>query len=244
MTAHLKTPGGQHVVQYGTTPITFDLLYSGRKTIALRVYPDQSITVDAPTDTPLSAVLEFVHKHGAWVKAKLPAAPPPVVLPRRYVTSESYRYLGRQYMLKVEIGSVERITLTRGRLTVQVHDRNDYHRIAALISGWYRRHADRVFRALLTECYQRSQLLGIPSPNLHIRLMKSRWGSCTRKGRITLNLKLIQAPPSLIRYVIYHELCHLKEFNHSTCFWALLTRLLPEWRSFRTDLNQYEFNLM
>jgi predicted metal-dependent hydrolase len=76
------------------------------------------------------------------------------------------------------------------------------------------------------------------TPNLRIRTMQKRWGSCTEAGVITLNLKLIQAPKLLIDYVIIHELCHLKEHNHSAAYYRLLDRTLPQWRERREALNQ------
>ena len=70
--------------------------------------------------------------------------------------------------------------------------------------------------------------------------MKSRWGSCTALGMVILNLMLIQAPKDLIDYVIIHELCHLKEHNHSLAFYALLEHVLPDWQVRRKQLNQLE----
>ena len=67
--------------------------------------------------------------------------------------------------------------------------------------------------------------------------MKSRWGSCSAAGRITLNLRLIQIPKHLIDYVILHEFCHLQVNNHSPAFFALLDRVLPDWRERRQALN-------
>jgi predicted metal-dependent hydrolase len=84
------------------------------------------------------------------------------------------------------------------------------------------------------------EVLNIPYPPLSIRQMKSRWGSCTASGPIILNLTLIQVPKDLIDYVVIHELCHLKEHNHSAAFYALLERVLPDWEDRRTRLNQIE----
>jgi predicted metal-dependent hydrolase len=67
--------------------------------------------------------------------------------------------------------------------------------------------------------------------------MKSRWGSCTAKGVITLNLRLIQVERSLIQYVVVHELCHLREHNHSRAYYRLLDQALPGWRERKQRLN-------
>lgn len=241
----IKTAGGSHTVQFGTTSIHFELLYSARKTLSVRVYPDRTLEVDAPQGTGLNTVEDFVRRRGAWILRHLRELEeyvhPSPSLPRRHVSGESYRYLGRQYRLKVMPEMVERVVLSRGWLTVSLPDPDHTERVGALLSGWYHTRAERIFRECLEFCYLKVEPLGIPKPRLTIRALKTRWGSCSRKGTITLNLKLIQAPRSLIEYVLIHELCHLKEFNHSPRYWALLDRVLPGWERLRDELNHYEF---
>jgi predicted metal-dependent hydrolase len=79
---------------------------------------------------------------------------------------------------------------------------------------------------------------GVPFPEIKVRKMKRRWGSCQTNGCITLNLRLIQASIPYIDYVMIHELCHLVEPNHSRRFYALLDALLPDWRGRRERLNR------
>lgn len=245
MTA-VKTPGGTHTVQFGTTPIFYDVLFSDRKTLSVHIDPDSSIVVDVPHGTAYHAIEDFVLRQGAWILRHLRELQqyphPSAVLPRRYVSGESYRYLGRQYRLKVVQDSVERVVLSRGWITVGLADTHDPSRVRALLSAWYRRHAERVFAERLDACYLKVTPLGIARPRLSIRAMKRRWGSCSPAGTLTLNLKLIQAPRNLIDYVIIHELCHLKELNHSRRFWRLLRQVLPDWERLREALNQYQFS--
>ena len=83
--------------------------------------------------------------------------------------------------------------------------------------------------------------VGAPYPEIAIRAMRSRWGSCSPRGRITLNVKRIKVPKAYIDYVIFHELCHLVEPNHNSRYYDLLDRVLPDWRERREKLNTFEF---
>lgn len=243
MAARKKTSGGVHVIQHGAVSIQFEILYSQRKTLTLRIRPDQSITVDAPRAMPLDQVVDFVRRHGAWVIKKqktVGAHPPP--LTRSYQNGEVFRYLGREYPLQIEADTIERVRLTDDQFCVGVHDVRDLVRVRALIGRWYQRRAALVYAELLTACFPLMAPLGVTTlPPLTVRLMKSRWGSCTKAGKVTLNLSLIQAPEPLIRYVLLHELCHLKEFNHSPRFWALMDRVMPDWKAQRKALHTYPF---
>lgn len=78
----------------------------------------------------------------------------------------------------------------------------------------------------------------IPEARFRVRYMKTRWGSCSRAGKITLNAALLDVPVQCLDYVIMHELCHLVHHNHSRAFYALLTRCMPDWKERRALLNK------
>ena len=101
-----------------------------------------------------------------------------------------------------------------------------------MLDAWYRAHAKALFPVRLAECLK---ICGrrdtAAEPLLTIRRMTHRWGSCTPKGRLLLNLDLILAPVTCIDYVIMHELCHLKIRDHNRAFYRLLSRIMPDWES-------------
>jgi len=72
--------------------------------------------------------------------------------------------------------------------------------------------------------------------NVKIRNQKSRWGSCSRKGNLNFNYKIMYLPPEVRDYVIVHELCHLKQFNHSKDFWNLVSIAIPDHKLVRKSL--------
>lgn len=101
-----------------------------------------------------------------------------------------------------------------------------------------RLHEPAVFQEILDELYPRLRPLGVPYPQLRLRTMKSRWGSClVYKNTITLNTKLLEQPRRCVEYVVLHELCHFLHPNHSPAFYACLESFMPDWRERREALN-------
>ncbi|MDR3558694.1 MAG: M48 family metallopeptidase [Candidatus Pacebacteria bacterium] len=83
-------------------------------------------------------------------------------------------------------------------------------------------------------------LHGIAIGKVAIRNQKSRWGSCSKKGNLNFNYKLAFMPPSVRDYVIVHEICHIKEFNHGRGFWDLVAETVPDWKEQRKELRRLE----
>ena len=81
---------------------------------------------------------------------------------------------------------------------------------------------------------------GISVGRIAIRNQKSRWGSCSKKGNLNFNYKLAFMPPAVRDYVVVHEICHIKEFNHGRGFWSLVAETVPDWKERRRQLRLME----
>ncbi len=235
----LKKPPLPQSVVYGSTHLTYDIIHSRRKTYGIRVYPDGRVQISAPLRASQADIAEVVLKRAAWIvkhQQKFQTNPRPTVQSRQYVNGEMYRYLGESYTLEVVQGRPENVTLSDKHLIVTVTQADDMRRTAALIDRWYRQQAAHLFAERMAVCFPQVAFMGVAMPPISLRMMKSRWGSCSSNGKVTLNIKLLSAPLDLIDYVILHELCHLKELNHSMRFYALMDRVLPNWRECRKRL--------
>ena len=123
--------------------------------------------------------------------------------------------------------------LRAGRLVVgdapgpEVHD---------AIERWYRREA----RRLITESAEREAArLGLAFQTIAIRDQQTRWGSCSRRGTLSFNWRLAIAPRDVREYVVIHELCHLRELNHSKAFWQLVAIAMPSWKKHKRWLSEH-----
>ena len=110
-------------------------------------------------------------------------------------------------------------------------DRSDETRTKNLLLSWYKDRAHEKFDESFERCWPKFKGRGFLRPGLKIRHMKTRWGSLSKSGTLTLNVNLIQAPRDCIDYVITHELCHLEHHNHSAEFYRLLEKMMPDWEA-------------
>lgn len=238
--------GNTDHVQYGDTTIEYTTRRSDRKTLAVRVEPDQTVEVRAPKDTSDDAVREKVRKRAQWILEQRSYFDSFVreLAPREYVSGETHRYMGRQYRLKViqiDEDESERVKLKGPYFRIYSRQKGNREHVKAQLDEWYRAHAKDKFAERLKEASKVMRKYGVEKPPMRVRRMKKRWGSCTSSGHILLNLDLIRAPRLCIDYVIAHELCHLKYPNHGTEFYNLLSRVMPDWKKIKTRLREVQF---
>ena len=212
-------------------PFAYEVRYSRRRTLALYVYPDQRVELRAPRGCPEHVLQAFLVERRDWVERQLQECDRRP--PRRFSLAEPQPYLGHFYPLSLHQEPPYGVWLAAGRLQLRCRSPEEAPR---LLAGWYRRQAETVFAARLAACHQAMAWLQLAVPRLRLRRMRSRWGSCSSHGSITLNLELIRYPLRLIDYVLVHELCHLREFHHGPAFYRLMDAVLPDWPQRRQEL--------
>lgn len=234
----------QQQLQVGDQTILYTLTLTDRKSVGITIRRDLSVDVRAPKGISQEAVSDIIRQRAPWILRTLAkfAKSPAQQLAPNLPKGTTYPLLGRHLTLKVKpltesTGKAERVELAKDGVYVWIKDSKDQKRVDMLLEKWSREQAETLFFRRMVNLFARFKGYPLQIPNLELRRMKARWGSCSANGTITLNVKLIHFDEALIDYVIMHELCHLIEHNHSKNYYALLARMMPDWAARRQQLN-------
>ena len=232
----------KHTVNYGEKEINFELKRKNVKNINLNIRPDMTISVSANEDVPLAIIKDFVKEKGPWICKNInyfKEFQPDEKSEKEYVSGESFKYIGRQYRLRVRKSEIETVKYFRGFIYLYVKDIEDFRKKEKLFNDWMHEKANIHFNESLDKMYELVKNYDIPKPSIKIREMKARWGSCHREDKIIiLNSELIKAPKHCIDYVVLHELIHFKYKNHNDKFYTFLTSLMPDWEKRKKILDE------
>lgn len=233
----------QRVAHCEDGDIPYLLTRKSVKNVNLRIKPEGEVLVSANNSVPTDFIDAFIEKKQRYIfsalskyeeKKKLFQA-----VPKRYVSGESYDLLGKSLRLKVEANKEENVYTDGVYIFLKVKDKDDFRHKEIMMSKWLKQYQTTVFEELLQEKYLLFEKYGVTYPTLKIRNMTSRWGSCQpKKGIITLNSKLIEAPRNCIEYVILHELVHFIHPNHSRQFWDFVAMMMPDWKERKEELEK------
>lgn len=230
-------------VPFGRSIIDYRIERSHRrKTVTIAVEPSAGVVLKAPVDATIRRLDDVVRTKAAWILQRLlefrELGPAPT--PKEFVAGESYSYLGRSYRLKIDPlseGSKPAASLRGAFLTISVPRASvaEAHDLLVkrTVVAWYRKQAARRLPERVEVYTSRA---GLRIPPVLVREQEKRWGSCSSKGELRFNWRVMMAPMSLVDYVVAHEVCHLVVRDHSTRFWKLLATILPDYEERRTRL--------
>ena len=232
----------KHQIEYANKIINFVVKRKKVKNVNLNIKPDMTIEVTANDRVPLDFICDFVKTKGAWILKNVKTfkdVQPYRQSEREYVSGETFKYLGKQYRLRVMQEEEEKVKYFRGFIYLYVKDTENVNRKAKLVNEWYREKAQKTFHESLDKMFPLVQKYGVEKPNIDLRSMKARWGSAlTEKNTILLNIELIKAPKYCIDYVVLHELIHFKYNDHSDNFYKMLYSLMPDWEKRKAILDE------
>jgi len=220
--------------------IEFTLVRSRRKTAAIVVERSGKVTVRAPHDLSRERVRDVVASRALWVHRALAewedfnGRRPK----RAFAEGEGFSYLGRTYQLKLARKSDQPLMLRNGRwlLSPVVLDLGGVKAAQKAFRDFYIRKGAEHIGERVT---QLAPKVGVRAGTVTVRELGYHWASCGQTGRLNFHWKLMQAPRSVIDYVVVHELCHLRFRDHSDAFWNEVDKVLPNYRDRRDWLRRY-----
>lgn len=188
------------------------------------------VIVVIPEGTPRDVVRRFVIEKREWIRrarTRVEAEADALLQPLGPPVPESLqlRALGREYAVEIRAAKRGRVDVDGERL--HVHGPREPARIRATLARWLKGTARDHFVPRLDAL---AETHGLGYERVAVRGQRTRWASCSGRGTISLNYKLLFLPPALVDHVLLHELAHTRHLNHSRQFWELLARLDPHWR--------------
>lgn len=228
--------------------ILYELERKNVKNLNLHVRRDGTVYVSANRLVPVEQVDTFLEsKIGFILNARKRFAEQAQYRPqpKQYVSGETFYIQGRGLRLQVVQAAKDQISSDGVHLYLQVRDPMDFEKKKRMVSRFIDQQCRQVFGEIVAEVYPIFRKYGVAMPTLRIRDMETRWGSClAKKGIITLNKRLLEAPRYCIEYVVTHEFCHFIHPNHSKQYYAFLTMLMPDWRERKKVLDENTANYL
>ncbi len=220
------------------TDFDYTIIRSPRRRSVSIAVDSGAVTVRAPKRLSERRIKAFVESKSRWIILKLSESRQrEMEAPRhRYAEGEAFRFQGSEFFLAI-IHAPGRfsVSIKGDRMIMKIPENTPAEKMPEMLRKWYVSTARAVFKERISFY---SVAMGVEPAGISVRSQKRRWGSCSSGGNISLNWKLVTAPPEILDYVVAHELCHLMHRNHGPQFWALLTKHMPECRERRKWLRE------
>jgi len=203
--------------------------------LSVRVFRNGGVEIVVPPRTSPRRVSEFVSEHREWIERQRrrsapltdwPLPPPLLSLP---AIGEQWRCIAIPGTGTVRLRAIAADTL---QITGRLDDRP---RLRRVLLNWLVERGRLEFEAPLRAL---AAQMAVRPARLQVRCQRSRWGSCSRRATISLNACLLFQRPEVLRYLMVHELSHLRHMNHSAHFWAEVGRHEPDWKALDRELLQ------
>ena len=219
-----------------------EVIRTGRcKTVTINV-DDCTVSIVVPRELSEERIKRVLTAKDRWIKQKIASQQSQLpVNQKQFISGESFSYLGRNYRLKVKRVDYQPLKLLNGYLVATLPDGADNPlMVRHSLVKWYNAQAKP---KLIEKTKRYAGIVGVSPTAIEIKSYKSRWGNCNVKGGIGYNWKIVMAPQSVVDYVVVHELCHLKHFNHSTDYWRQVERILPNYMDSKRWLKEHRFEI-
>lgn len=225
----------KRIIECSTNPITYTLVIKKVKNINMRISQNGDVVVSANPFVPLEKVDDFVSSKASWILRHQKQ----MEMRQSYTLCDETHIMlfGNQLRIKKTIAKYNHVCYDKHAVYIKYKENTTANQV---LQTFITKLCHDVFMDILVLTQQALQDYHLPMPNLKIRDMKSRWGSCTpAKNLITLNKKCIHYPFEFIEYVILHEFVHFIQPNHSKAFYRVIENYMPDYKQRMNIVSQF-----
>jgi predicted metal-dependent hydrolase len=198
--------------------------------LTARVHVGGRVEIVVPVGVNAHAVRDFVQRFTPWINRKVAAMRCFVAPSEPVPLSIEFAYTGEQLAVEWRRGAKRVLEQHPGRIVLQAADESAAR---VLLQGWLKNAAVERLAPRLLEL---AADLKYSVSRVSIRCQKTRWGSCSTRGTVSLNCSLVFLRPEVVRYLFIHELAHTRHMNHSASFWRLVEKLEPDYKRLDREL--------
>lgn len=193
------------------------------------------VIVKVPKAISDNRIRNFINSKEEWINKKLKEFEKKSFKEKSYVSGEVFKVLGNDYTLNIEYGDFEKasVNLNNGYINICVSENCETVKIKELIEKMYYKIALMIVDKSVNMW---KNILKIVPDVVVIKKLKTAWGKCNSKGKITINPDLMKYDQRVIDYVVLHEFCHLRYMNHSKDFWNMVSKYMPDYKLLRNEL--------
>lgn len=231
----------KHVLVLGGRPIEYELTRKRVKNINIRVRADGTVGVSAPhrvTDQEVETILVSRGDFILGALEKFSALAQQGSGEPAYDQGEVVYFLGWKYPIRLQEGKKNRAELAGDEILLQLRNPSSGELRKKTMEDFYKEQCLAATTELCRRIHPYLEPLGVPFPEIKVRSMISRWGSCKPSDeRVTFAWQLVKAPVECVEYVVWHELVHFLHMDHSPAFYGCLEQFVPDWKARRKRLN-------
>lgn len=229
----------QYQFEYYGVTYSYEMMKTRRKRMAITITSDGRIQVRLPQNVSYAEGSRFVNQKRQWIVSHQKAVLEEIerrkeqgehIQPAHsFETGDVFYYRGTPCTLSLRVNlRVSKVRIEKcGNQIILSGPPLSREQKKDIIEEWFKRNARIRFRE---RCDYYAPMLKVHYQTIRVKNQKSRWGSCSSRQNLNFNWRLLMAPDSVLDYVVVHELCHLREMNHSSAFWSLVASIMPDYK--------------
>ncbi len=218
-----------------------------QKGISFRVLPNDTLSVTTGLATSLKEIHEALSIHWKWIQKQwgMNKTLRTLFVQKKWTEGESFPFVGESKTLNIQFSKTTRFYFDflddelRALVPEKFYNKKNLEKLNSALRQFYKREA---ISYLSSRVDTWASSMGLFPKSVRFRAQNRRWGSCSSRGDVSLNWKIIVFSSEIIDYVLIHELSHLKHMNHSPVFWKLVESFCPNYKKLKVRLKEQNYD--